>query len=250
MSRIRVTAKKRSLTRQAYRVYSNSITRHLSKGDVLAYRLRRDGAAIKKLVNNVICLFTDTEYFHVEVYVGGGWSITAAPKGVCYSDTINWQSNIAVLRLTAGLSGAQADLIERECVRKIGLPYGFFETLLLPVARKKAIARRSRNSWYNCTEFTARAYESAGITLVPESCGLATLSPKSIVCSPLLKFVGSWDKGRRTPEPLHGREKYLRRAWCIARLVSWVLRRLSKRDEYFRQIQTGATNAETLTPYR
>ena len=236
MSRRRAKRREKCLALRDAESHNTPLTQSLQKGDVLAYRLRRGGCVLKRLVNNVICRFTDTEYFHVEVYIDEGWSITSAPRGVCYSDTINSESNIAVLRKKGGLTEAQAATIEASCISKIGQPYGFFETLLLPVAPLRRIKIWSHNLFYNCTELTIGSYREACIPLIDSSRPLAASSPKGVVCSKELEFVGSWNKGHPNSEPLHDKMKYLKRTWLIARVLACILGLLSRRNEYFRKV--------------
>jgi len=230
---------RKKLTMRINKKYDTEMTKDLKKGDVLLYRIMQKGDFISRIVNNVIAQFTDSVYFHVEIYVGDGWSVTAGKHGVHFSDSIIHVSNFDALRFKGGLSEEQADIITLNCYKQVGKPYDYLATLLMPFASRKAILRRSANEAWMCSELTAWCYRRANIDLVPHFEKVANISPMDIACSGELEYIGSWYEGQRVADgQLHVRNSYQKEPGAISKFITnRIIKPRSSRDDFYNQLQ-------------
>ncbi len=223
------------LTTQITIKHDTDMTRAVRKGDVLVHRIMQKGDGISRLVNNLIALFTSSAYFHVEIYVGAGWSVTAGKHGVHFSDSIVRRSNFDALRLKSGLTDEERDRIVFYAYKQVGKPYDYFATLLMPFASQKGLVRRSANEAWMCSELTAWCYRRASIDLVPNFELGAAIAPMDIACADELEYVGSWHKGEAVAGgKLNVRNRFQKRE---GRLSRWISERLvkprSSKDEFY-----------------
>jgi uncharacterized protein YycO len=224
----------KKLTTQITHQHCSELTEVLKKGDVLGYRIMQKGDAISRLVNNMIALFTKSIYFHVEIYLGGGWSVTAGKHGVHFSDSVVHTSNFDALRLKRGLTEEEADTIGLYCYKQVGKPYDYLATLLMPFASPKKLAKRSVNEAWMCSELTAWCYRRIGIDLVPGFEEVSAIAPVDIISSDQLEYLGSWHKGKPVPDgALHKRNRFQKEpgmlSYCIVRSI---VNPLSEKDEF------------------
>ena len=230
---------KKKLTTQITLKHDTELTRLLKKGDILAHRTMQKGDIVSRLVNNVIAQFTKSVYFHVEIYIGDGWSIAAGKFGVHFSDSIIHSSNFDALRLKEDLSEEDTESIILHCYKQVGKPYDYLATTLMPFASRKAIARRSANEAWMCSELTAWCYRRVGTDLVPYFEQAAAISPMDIACSDKLEYIGSWYKGEKIPDgKLHKKNAFQKEPGLLSKfLTNRIINPQSSRDEFYQRLK-------------
>lgn len=215
------------------KVYDNELTKSLEKGDVIVHR-----AMPAILLSNVISEFTSSPYCHAEVYIRYGWSISAEAYGMTFSDKMN-KTMVDVFQYKGELTDYQRSVISEKAHQSMASPYEYGLLISIPwITRKRAI-KRAANSAYICSENVAWCYKEAGIDLVPGT-PESIEGPIDLAYSKELEYKGTYNNGKflgdDKKEFLYKRHELQGKIKWYVRLLIWLLKKLSKKDEFYKEL--------------
>ncbi len=129
-------------------------------GDILLFTNARG-------LNRMITWFTRSRFYHAAIYAGDGHVIEARPRGVIDRDLRGPEGAHTYAVIPAPDGAGQAALAWAKS--QIGAKYDRFDVVIIVLDRifRHLHLNYTPNDKYSCGEFVARAFQHAGVTLVP-----------------------------------------------------------------------------------
>jgi len=203
----------------------NDLSRDLKVGDIVLPRISGSSAWI----SGVICHFTSSPYYHVEINVKDGYNISANGTGVGWND-IYVKPIFDLFRFKGGLDRTQRLMIYAKAAQSILKPYDYTHLFGFPFVKRKSAVRKAGNDAYICSELTAWIYDEIGLPLIGDIPTSMT-APADIGHSDALEYVGAYKNGWKIvaePNEFLSEDKEI-----IGKKASKFLEAISTRDEYY-----------------
>lgn len=213
----------------------SDFTNDAQKGDMVLWRGSRSN-----IIAAGIELFTYSPYCHASIYDSDGWTIGAGAWGTGYED-LQKSENCDLFRYFDPTENEQTKVMIGARSR-IGHAYSYEQGFAFPFISKNRLKKLALDDMHNCSEMASLCYKDAGITLIDIESGIESgTAPADIGRAKKLKYIGTYKAGK-----LYTRDESIRnqhsdelegaKASVIAKIIIWLFKKWSKRDEFYKKM--------------